>query len=264
MDEAGISLFNEAAAKIPPQYHLQFITVNDLRKRLRLLKKAGENESIRVVISSASEAKIDEAVEKLDFRKSTRLMWEEAVGSGILRLLPGPHHDITSRQFLCNIFAKVAAIPGHTTNSIRGVGSTKFRVPGRSKEGDETIQCSTRRWSDWPNIVIEVGYSEQIAYLRYDAQWWLMHGQGAVKIVIIIRITQQPDSLHIELWSMQANIPVATEEIDIDALGTVTPPMAAISIRYDILFDDAHPNAQDIVLTAAELSDIATTIYQGF
>ncbi|KAF8419673.1 hypothetical protein EV426DRAFT_538359 [Tirmania nivea] len=203
-------------------------------------------------------------------------MWEEAVGSGILRLLPSPFHDITSSQFIYNIITKVAAIPGHTTNSIRGVGKTKYRVPGkRSKEGDEAIQCATRRWSDWPNLVIEVGYSERIAYLRYDARWWLMHSQGAVKLVIIIHVTHQPDSLHIELWSMQANpnprtrnappnIPVATGEIDIDALGTVTPPMATITIPYDMLFDAAHLNAQDIVLTAAELSDIATTIYQGF
>ena len=63
------------------------------------------------------------------------------------------------------------AIPGHNHHSIRGVGATRYRVPDkRSKEGDEGVACATRSWEGWPNIMVEVRYSESITQLRFDAR----------------------------------------------------------------------------------------------
>ncbi|KAF8430339.1 hypothetical protein EV426DRAFT_581063 [Tirmania nivea] len=168
---------------------------------------------------------------------------------------------------------KVLAIPGHNEYSIDGLGATRFQVPGRrSKEGDESLRCRTRAGDDWPNVVMEIGVSERIIQLQRDARWWLESSAGRTRLVIILHVTPDPHSLHIEAWRLQPNpnprgrrpraeIPMCINTIEIDAGGTVQPPMANLTIPYNCLFDDPHPNAVDIVFSAPELSTIALNLF---
>ena len=79
-------------------------------------------------------------------------------------------------------------VPGHDTFSVVDVGAARFHCPGkRSKEGDNGMMCPTRsgRGIEWPNLMIEVGYSEPLNQLRIDAEWWLVNSGGLARMVII-------------------------------------------------------------------------------
>lgn len=80
--------------------------------------------------------------------------------------MPGSEHEITSRAFYDEIKAHVAQTPGHDYRSVVGVGAARYRCPGkRSKEGDDGLKCPTRLGTAaWPNLMIEVGYSEPLCH----------------------------------------------------------------------------------------------------
>ena len=86
------------------------------------------------------------------------------------------------------------------------MGATRFTVPGkRSKEGDTGLKPAGTRdgRNDWPSLMVEVGYSESLQLLQYDARWWLEHTKGQTNMVIIIRITKNPYySIRLECWEM--------------------------------------------------------------
>jgi hypothetical protein len=49
--------------------------------------------------------------------------------------------------------------------------------------------------------------------------------------------------------------------IDIDATGAVAPPSATLIIPYNALFDVPNANGTDVILTANDLSLLATHIF---
>lgn len=50
---------------------------------------------------------------------------------------------------------------------------------------------------DWPALVIEAGLSESMARLRADASWWIGNSNGAVRIVILIKISRRQRTITI-------------------------------------------------------------------
>ena len=54
----------------------------------------------------------------------------------------------------------------------------------------------------WPSVMMEVGYSEGIDFLRLDAEWWLVHSQGQTRFVIIGKFERDPFALCFECWMM--------------------------------------------------------------
>ena len=128
--------------------------------------------TVHLLVTGVNEEVVDAAIRTLSFRPFLRV-WSESEAAIIRMIMPGPHHEITSRQFCFAILGHVMQIPGHTYGSVIGVGATRFRCPGRrSKEGDDGLRCPSRTAAlDWPNLMIEVGYSESIRMPRLDAQW---------------------------------------------------------------------------------------------
>ncbi|KAJ9392158.1 hypothetical protein DTO063F5_917 [Paecilomyces variotii] len=53
---------------------------------------------------------------------------------------------------------------------------------------------------DWPNFVIEAGYSENIPNLHMDARWWIENSGGQVLMVILIWISPPTKTVLIEKW----------------------------------------------------------------
>jgi len=276
---AGTSVFRDAAALIEENDRITFTTTRQLRKRLRKVVKEmdmtkAHRKTHRLLVQGATEQAIDGSIAMIPFRRILRVWYEGHNGAfpaaAIITILPGIAHEFVSRQLFTNILVKVMAIAGHDSESICSTGSTRFGVAGggrRSKEGDEGIRCSTRTGPDgWPNIMIEVGYSEPLRMLQMDAKWWLLNSGGRTKMVIIALIGTNPNKLHIEIWEDKPNSnprirTEATNTVDIDESGVVSPPSAAITIPYYSLFDVQNPNAMDITFTTAELADFALKIF---
>ena len=90
-------------------------------------------------------------------------------------------------------------------------------------------------------------------------------------MVIVIHVQKNPCSKHIELWEMgpnpygmtrhsPANVPLCTKTIDINANGTVVPPMATLNIPYAYLFDMPNPNGTPVIFATADLLLCATRV----
>ena len=90
---------------------------------------------------------------------------------------------------------------GHNEWSISDTRSSRYTVPGgRSKEDDGGIRCATRGRNSWPNLMVEVWFSESIRMLRLDAQWWFL-ASGGVNQISKLRITRS---------SSHPNVPTMT------------------------------------------------------
>jgi hypothetical protein len=247
-----------------------------LRKKLMRAEQQsfGDGTTVRLLVRGVSNDAVDRALKNLQFRVLVRTWYEVDVESAIIKLMPSSRHDITSRAFYTAIQNRVMIMPGHDSFSLVGLGSTRFSSPGgRSKEGDEGLRCGTRIGpQSWPNVMIEVGYSESLLQLRMDVQWWLTSSGGLTKLAILVLLNDNPNNLHVEVWVLgpnprrvtrqsQATIPVRTSLIDIDATGAVTPPGATLTIPYDALFDIPNANGTDVVLAANDLSLLALHIF---
>ena len=93
-------------------------------------------------------------------------------------------------------------------------------------------------------------------------------------MVVIIQVTGNPYSLHMETWELLPNpngrstwqapatVPCCTQVVDINAAPTVRPPGFVLRIPSLTIFDAAHPSVADITLTTNELSEISSSIYE--
>jgi hypothetical protein len=180
-------------------------------------------------------------------------IWHEP-DSTIIKLMPSACHDVTVGQFSSYIIAQIFSMPNHGTDPIWSLTTSRFVSNGRSKEADSSFVCPTRPPTAWPNVVIEVGYSESIQ-LRMDAQWWLAAGQG-VRLVLFVniqkRVQQSPASMRLEVWKMVAytgkvtsarrqEIPACTDSLDVSENLTTTPPNTEIVLPYNCFFDVVNP-----------------------
>lgn len=108
---------------------------------------------------SCEEKALDRALSNFRFRRNLRVDLKMKVA---VVLSPSVTHDVATRRFFVKILERISQIPGHNLHSLEGVGASRFHCSGRrSKEGDDGIICSTRAGGNaWPNVMIEVGYSE--------------------------------------------------------------------------------------------------------
>ncbi|KAG0129273.1 hypothetical protein HOY82DRAFT_471572, partial [Tuber indicum] len=130
---------------------------------------------------------IDDQLELVQLRSAIRFTFENSLNAAIVRIMPGPEHEKVVISLYSEIVSRIASLPGHSDESVVGVGATRFNVPGvRSKEGDQGLHPATRRARDaWPSLMIEVGYSAGLDLLHWDARWWLINSQAKTRFVII-------------------------------------------------------------------------------
>ena len=279
--DAGSELFDEAVASIAQEGRISFVTSTILRRRLGSICRRADKEmsTIRVLVTGVKEEALDRALSNFQFRRNLRVWLEDESGHGaaILTFSPSVTHEVASRRFFVEILERVSRIPGHDLHSLEGVGAGRFHCPGRrSKEGDDGIICSTRAGGNaWPNVMIEVGYSEPLQQLRLDAKWWLLNSGGRTNLVILVLVKKDPKSLVVEAWERVPNpnqrtryapatIPSATTILTIDEAGAMTPTNGSLVIPYNALFDNPHPNTTPIIFTTAELTNIAGHILSYF
>lgn len=274
--QACINLFQSAMEEIPPNLQWAFTTVMALRRKLGNYIKTScgpDGRTIYISVSGVLESTLDEVLGPLRNRIQLRVWWEGEAPAGIITLMPSARHEFSAGRFISNIPAKIWRIPGHDVWSTSLVGASRYSVPGRrSKEGSGGLRCSTRVGAaSWPNLMVEVGFSESLQMLRFDAQWWLLASGGLTRMVILIRILSNPNSMHIEAWELQPNqrrstrsspshIPAKSYSIDIDAAGNTSHNLP-LNIPYGVLFDTPRANQADTQFTANELSMMAQRVF---
>ncbi len=88
-----------------------------------------------------------------------------------------------------------------------------------------------------------MGYSEPLSQIRVVAEWWLVNRGCLTRLLILILVSDSPDALGIEVWepgpnprrktrNTPAEIPNATNKIQIDDEENVNPVDASLTIRY--------------------------------
>lgn len=170
---------------------------------------------------------------------------------------------------------RIRDMPGHSGYSIRTFGGTRFDLTGiRSKEGDQAIGPATRGAKNvWPSVVIEVGYSEALDFLRLDAEWWLHHSDGAIRFVVLVQLMTSPLAIRIECWAMAPPshlkeelrpilFPSCVQEFEINVDGEVKSESHELCIPYCAIFDEPNKNAPDVVFTIEELSSFALAMFR--
>ena len=210
-------------------------------------------------------------------RCTVRFTTENSLSALICRILPGGRHSTITSNLWRKLMFKVNPIPGRPWDSIDSFGGHRFEIPNvRSKEGHEALVPATRGESPkWPSVMLEVGYSEALDFLRLDAKWWLINSGGKTRFVMIFQIMTEPFALHIECWAMVtsddwqtiqavAQTPTCVQIFDIDAEGTVASESPDLRIPYFYIFDEPNENEVDVVLTNAELSSFALRMFRLF
>jgi len=203
-----------------------------------------------------------------------RFTTENSKQALICRILPGGKHRTLMFNLWTLIRFKIAAIPGHTYDSIDSFGGKRFFLGNlRSKEGFDALGPQTQAASGvWPPVVIEFGSSEGLDFLHLDAEWWLINSSGGTRLVILIQLMTDPFALRIECWAMAPpshtgaghppiGAPTCVQLFNINANGVVTSTSPGLCIPYSSLFNEPNDNAQDVVFTNAELSSFALRMF---
>ena len=269
-------IFEQAADEIPGDLKYPFLTPRRLQNNIEKLQREQGSSTVRLLVTGVDEASVDAVIRRLPFRRATRVWYEADLDSAIIKLMPSSMHQVTSSQFCQEVSTEIHILPGHGFLSLTSIGASKFSCPGRrNKEGDAGLRCPTRTGATaWPDLMIEVGYSESIRMPRLDAQWWLVASGGLTRIVILMKVKDRPvNSMHLEVWRFLPNprvqrtrqapshIPTNTQTIKIDEAGVVAPVGASLTIPYADLFDVGHVNAADVVFTSAQLSQFAQFVF---
>ena len=267
------SPFEEAVAMIASENRRLFRSVPDL---IRFLAQREPGSYMLIDhVSTLSLDRIEEGLKRRGLRGQLRFTYEMPSKSLIIKYMPGVFHGATAMGFGIGIIGKVSQLPGHSLESVFCLGTAEFEVPGLiKKQGDCGIKPNSRVLAtDWPSLMIEAGYSETLQQLRLDAKIWLIHSVGRTKIVIIIKIAADRNSLDVERWELVPNtqtritrstpplVPVVVQAFQIQRNGTVHPANSQLVIPYLKIFDNPHPDAADILFTTNDLAALGAHIF---
>ena len=275
--------------RISPEFEMQAALIPD-RNRFEYQSPAKLISTIKATIDSGSAEEyflyfyninhghlreIDKEFWTCRLRCTVRFTTENSLSALICKVLRAGNLRMLTLNLWPDIRYKIETIPGCTRDSIRSFYGTRFYVSDvRSKEGYEAIGPVTRGARPaWPSVVMEVGSSEALDFLRLDAKWWLINSAGNTRFVITVQLMTDPFAIHIECWAMVASddrqtIQVATQTpacvqiFDIDAEGTVESESPDLRIPYSCIFDEPNENAPDAVFTNSELSSFAPWIFE--
>jgi len=273
----GATLFEIQAALIPEQNRFPYQSTQELVLAVETTIDSGSAEEYFIYFHGISDNEydtIEEALREAQLQSSVRFTFENALDAAILRIMPRSEHHRVGTNLFSELREKIASIPSHGSQSVQEFAATRLQIPRvRSKEGDESLGPATRvGWHAWPSVMIELGYSGGLDFLRLDAKWWLINSGGKTRFVIIVQIMTNPLGLRIECWKMipsgrrqtrqtRAWIPEQVQDFDIDEEGVVTSASPELSIPYDCIFDEPSDNASDVVFTKAELSSFTLWMF---
>jgi len=195
----------------------------------------------------------------------------------IVKFIVGESHEIAHRRFI-EIVMRKAIMMGLRMDFI-DIGKTRFSGIGSQKEGDTAFKPTSRPLAtDWPTLVFECGVSESLQRLRVDARWWLENSEGEVGTVVLVTVSKEERSLHVEQWEladMPKNPDVAQANPDpfiigvkktgeVDIVGeVVTGAPLKISFKKTMLRDyDEALGEGDFVLDVQDFKEVARILWR--
>jgi len=273
----GGTQFEIQAALIPQKKRFKYKSPAALVRTIKSIIDSKAAEEYFIYIQGIGEDEFDKMGTRLrrSFKSSfplTRLTFENALGAAIIRITPTEDMNIVGSLFLPHIMAKISFTPPSEGGTMAWYPVSLGDIPGvRSKQGNYVLVPATREKDVWPAVVIEVGCSQGLDFYRSDAKWWLINSAGQTRFVIIVQVFRNPPAFHFECWKMIPSgrrqtrqtcawTPGRVHDCDIDEKGVVVSASSELRIPYGCIFDEPD-KASDVVLTNAELSDIALFIF---
>ncbi|RIA82092.1 hypothetical protein C1645_789039 [Glomus cerebriforme] len=209
----------------------------------------------------------EERVEKFNIHGC----WEWLNGEVIIYELPSMPHEVGIGAITSDIIESLIPVK-RTDAEIYSCGATRTRDSTRGKEADASFRPkkpavtapdgSDRDNRPWPNLVVEVAYTETMEHVEEALKYWLSPGRA--HDCIIVKIDPVPSGqvpVRMRAWHYciddrrtRNNIPHRTEfEFGTqDGAGTgqnITPGQRIINISLDCLYHDfkqPDPPAQPI------------------
>ena len=272
--------FEMQAALIPDWYRFEYQSPTKLISTIQTTVDSGSAEEYFLYFYGVNHGhlpEIDKEFWTCGLRCTVRFTTENSLSALICKVLCGGNLSTLALNLWFRIEKKInKTIPGRTRDSIEPLYGTRFYVSDvRSKEGYQPIAPVTRgERPAWPSVVMEVGSSEALDFLRLDAKWWLINSDGNTRFVITVQLMTDPFAIHIECWAMVASddrqtiqvvtqTPACIQLFDIDAEGTVESESPDLRIPYSCIFDEPNENAPDAVFTNSELSSFAPCIFNA-
>ncbi|PKY52496.1 hypothetical protein RhiirA4_496827 [Rhizophagus irregularis] len=121
--------------------------------------------------------------------------WEWSDGKVIIYELPSAPHEVCIFEISEEIMNACRHIRG-TPAQIYGIGATRTRDRNRGKEADASFRpakpaVTAPNGSDgndfpWPNLVVEVAYSETLDHVEEALRYWLSPGRAHDCIIVKI------------------------------------------------------------------------------
>ncbi|PUU80379.1 hypothetical protein B9Z19DRAFT_1123633 [Tuber borchii] len=269
--------FEMQAALIPDGNRFEYQSPAKLISTIKTTVDSGSAEEYFLYfhgINHGQLAELEREYRWCELRCTARFTTENSLSGLICKILSGGSLNNLGINFWRHILFKIWKTPGHTCDSIDSFYGTRFNVSDvRSKEGYQVIWPVTRGARPaWPSVVLEVGYSEALDFLHLDAKWWLINSTGNTRFVTIVQLMTSPFAIHIECWAMVTSddrqkikgppqTPACVQVFDIDAEGTVASEFPGIRIPYSCIFDEPNENAPDALLTNAQLSSFALSMF---
>ncbi|KAK2734226.1 hypothetical protein FQN57_001747 [Myotisia sp. PD_48] len=180
----------------------------------------------------------------------------------IIAKMPGKSHEIAAHLVAVSIYDQMRDCRMRLWGNLKETGSVLLD----GKEPDVSLQPTLLppgRSEIWPTLVVEAGRSESHAALERDAHWWRCHPNGAVGVVITIKVSKtkitikryDPAGLQDDILIKRGRRQNATVTV---TGGPLTIPFADLFLRQPV-------GAQsDFVLDAAELEEWAREIWLEF
>ena len=227
--------------------------------------KAGELRGQYVVFSSVGQkdfARVNR-IRDADY-KGLRFLYldneETLIVKTTFQALPG----LVSARLLTILTMKIFAMG--LDDELWNVGSTSFKGKHSSKEAYCGFKpgCFRPYKDDWPTLVLECGVSKCGVRLGADASWWLQHSQEEVKIVLVLKVSEEDRKIELEQWEMDTRTnphgsrrPMRTQKVTIVApLGSRAVATAPFSLNFNKIFlrdPDPAKGEKDIVFSKREL-----------
>jgi len=273
-----ITEFDMQVTMIPQENRFEYQSPADLIGRIRTTIDSGSAEEYFLYFHGVTHdnlPEIDGEFFASQLNCTLRFTTENCLRGLICRILPGWKHKMLTLNLGLEIKDRIRDMPGHSGYSIRTFYGTRFDLTDiRSKEGDQALGPATRGAKNvWPSVVIQVGYSEALDFLRLDAEWWFHHSNGAIRFVVLIQLMTGPLAIRIECWAMAPpghltaertpiQFPRCLQEFEINADGWVKSASHELCIPYSAIFDEPNKNSRDVVFTNEELSSFALRMFR--
>lgn len=114
-------------------------------------------------------------------------------------------HAHASRSFGLELSIQVWRMKEELDHILLPFGSAHVISPNRIKRADESF---VSRWAykerrssiEWPNLCVEVGYSDSPRKLEGDARWWIGESRGEVRSVLTIELNKGRREMKVSQW----------------------------------------------------------------